>query len=491
MNQRKPFEALFSPRVLNLIQCLALSGLMLLVLAQDPGFCNRAHSSGQPSPSAAYSAYDRLCKDKTASREAWLKVVSSLMMVHKTGRKQQAPKALLFAGRAGMACYEKSGKPEDLEKAIRCLNLLIKEYEKSPYFIPGLKELKKAHELKIQLPHESKTGGPSKPGNETPSALPNPSTMGTATEVQSQSVHVQAHPPALSTRVGNPFYDSLGTARRSGPVVEPVRVSEPVPVQTMKPMRQEKAFVGGTEYVVVIDPGHGGKDPGAVSPDGSVKEKDFTLELALKIENRLKEVLPETRVVLTRRDDAHLALAERTEAANSHNADLFLSIHGNAFDDPQARGVETFYLSSANSRGSMRVAARENGISLARMTDLQATLIDLNVTAKKAESAALAQEVQHSLVSFLRERGYSTRDRGVKTAPFYVLLGARMPAILVECAFITNMNDRDRLTRSDKLDSISEGIARGIANYLKAVGEKSPTRTITACGVPKTDDQRE
>jgi N-acetylmuramoyl-L-alanine amidase len=506
MNQRKPFEALFSPRVLNLIHCLALSSLMLLVFAPDPGLCNRSHSAGQPSPSAAYNAYERLRKDKNASREAWLKVVSSLLIVHKTGQKQQAPKALLFAGRAAMACYEKSGKPEDLEKAIRCLNLLIKEYEKSPYFIPGLKELKKAHELKIQLPLESKTGGPStvprssgrqeirqivpsKDGEETPSALPNPSTTGTSTDAQSQSAHVQVYPLVLSTRAGNPFYDSLGTARTSAPLREPVPVSEPIPVQTVKPMRQEKALLGATEYVVVIDPGHGGKDPGAVSPDGSVKEKDFTLELAFKIENRLKEVLPEARVVLTRRDDAHLALTERTEAANSHNANLFLSIHGNAFDDPQARGVETFYLSSANSRGSMRVAARENGISLARMTDLQATLIDLNVTAKKAESAALAQEVQHSLVSFLRERGYSTRDRGVKTAPFYVLLGAKMPAILVECAFITNMNDRDSLTRSDKLDSISEGIARGTANYLKAIGDKGPNRTVTTCGVPKTHDQ--
>jgi N-acetylmuramoyl-L-alanine amidase len=154
-----------------------------------------------------------------------------------------------------------------------------------------------------------------------------------------------------------------------------------------------------------------------------MKEKDFTLAVCLRIQKRLHELLPEADIRLTRNNDTYLALVERAEVANSLNADIFLSIHGNAYADARAGGVETFYLSAAKSRGAMRVAARENGISLARMTDLQATLVDLVVTGKKTESALLAHEVHNSLISTLKQRHHAARDRGVKTAPFYVLPG--------------------------------------------------------------------
>jgi len=487
----------------NLIHWLALAALLFVVMFPETGSCSRSKSTEHVSASAALAAYERLKKNKAPSREACLKVVSSLVTVHTAGHKQQAPKALLYAGRAALACYEKGRNPEDLEKAIQCFHLLIKEYDKSPFFIPGLKELKKVHDLRVRSSLVSKKQGVPTGSNETvredtaqakatstrndvTPVVPDPSA-----DVQNSYVApfqerpVPVYPQVSTTRVGNPFYDSVASGRTTSLVQEPMIASAPKPAKAVKPSKLEYASNDATHYVVVIDPGHGGKDPGAVSPDGSVKEKDFALEIALKIEERLKILLPGTRVILTRRDDSHLALTDRTETANAHDADLFLSIHGNAFDDPRARGVETFYLSSANSRGAMRVAARENGISLARMTDLQATLVDLNVTAKKAESAALAHEIQLSLVSFLREKGHITRDRGVKTAPFYVLLGAKMPAVLVECAFITNTNERESLARADKTDTISEGIARGAAGYLKAVGERGRNATVTACGVTK------
>lgn len=220
------------------------------------------------------------------------------------------------------------------------------------------------------------------------------------------------------------------------------------------------------EFVVVLDPGHGGKDPGAVSSDGSVKEKDIALEVATRVKQRLASCKSAIRVELTRSDDRFLALEERTALANAANADLFISIHCNADIDASSKGVETFYLSKATSRRAMRVAARENGISLGKMTDVEATLLDLLLTSKKCESDKLANVVHTSLLSAMRPLIPTLRDRGVKPAPFYVLLGAQMPAILVECAFISNARDRVQLTSPAFLDSVATGIAEGAVTYI-------------------------
>ena len=223
------------------------------------------------------------------------------------------------------------------------------------------------------------------------------------------------------------------------------------------------------EFVVAIDPGHGGKDPGAVSQDGCLKEKDLVLEIAKRLKTTLESKNPPLKVVLTRSDDRHLSLEDRVALANSANADLFISIHCNSAEDSSSKGIETYYLNKASSRGAMRVAARENGIPLSKMSDIEATLVDLMVTSKKSESAKLAISV-HSYLS-LNQKGAGTpaRDRGVRQAPFYVLLGAKMPAILVECAFISNRRERGKLTSPAYLTSIAERIAEGAANYLKGL----------------------
>ncbi|MGO9571424.1 MAG: N-acetylmuramoyl-L-alanine amidase family protein, partial [Desulfomonilaceae bacterium] len=127
------------------------------------------------------------------------------------------------------------------------------------------------------------------------------------------------------------------------------------------------------EFVVAIDPGHGGKDPGAVSHDGCLKEKDLTLEIAKRLKTTLESKIPPIRVVLTRSVDRHLSLEDRVALANSANADLFISIHCNAAEDSSSKGIETYYLSKASSHGAMRVAARENGIPLSKMSDIEAT----------------------------------------------------------------------------------------------------------------------
>jgi N-acetylmuramoyl-L-alanine amidase len=223
------------------------------------------------------------------------------------------------------------------------------------------------------------------------------------------------------------------------------------------------------ELVVAIDPGHGGKDPGAVSHDGCIKEKDLTLEIAKRLKTTLESKNPPLKVVLTRSDDRNLSLEDRVALANSANADLFISIHCNAAEDSSSKGIETYYLNKANSRGAMRVAARENGIPLSKMSDIEATLVDLMVTSKKSESAKLAISVHSSLSLNQKGAGTPARDRGVRQAPFYVLLGAKMPAILVECAFISNKRERGKLTSPAYLTSIAERIARGAANYLKGL----------------------
>jgi N-acetylmuramoyl-L-alanine amidase len=179
------------------------------------------------------------------------------------------------------------------------------------------------------------------------------------------------------------------------------------------------------------------------------------------------------KVEMTRADDRFLTLQERTALANSFNADLFISLHCNADSDSRSRGVETFYLSKASSPRAMRMAARENGIPLATMSDLQATLLDLMLTSKKSESDKLAKTVHSNLVKNLAKAAPRIRDRGVKRAPFYVLLGAKMPAILVECAFISNGREEKQLTSDRFLDSVAQGIATGAATYLRELGDKS------------------
>jgi N-acetylmuramoyl-L-alanine amidase len=221
------------------------------------------------------------------------------------------------------------------------------------------------------------------------------------------------------------------------------------------------------KLVVVIDPGHGGKDSGAVSSDGRLKEKDVTLRLAMRVKRLLNMSNPRIRVVLTRSEDRFLACEERTALANTLNADLFVSIHCNASTDSESSGLETYYLSTTSCKKALEVAARENNIPLDRMSDLQATLLDLTMQSKRNESARLAKTVHRRLVRRMARLLGPDGDRGVKRAPFSVLLGAKMPSILVECAFISNVGEARRLRDPRHLNMLAEGIARGADSYLK------------------------
>ena len=214
---------------------------------------------------------------------------------------------------------------------------------------------------------------------------------------------------------------------------------------------------------IVIDPGHGGKDPGAMAH--GLQEKDITLKVARKTAARLNDKY-KYEVILTRKSDTSLPLEERTAIANTQKADLFVSIHVNAHPSSTVRGIETFYLNLATNTEAMRVAARENATTTHNISDLQDILSDLMQNSKIQESSVLADYVQNSLITGLRENNYGTENLGVKQAPFYVLIGAEMPAVLAEISFLSNKEEALRLRNEDYLDEIAEQIAAGVAGYV-------------------------
>lgn len=218
---------------------------------------------------------------------------------------------------------------------------------------------------------------------------------------------------------------------------------------------------------VVIDPGHGGKDPGAIGPDG-LQEKDVTLKIADKVAEKLKDKLG-CEVILTRHDDVFLPLEQRTAIANAKKADLFVSIHTNAAPNPAASGVETYFLNFAVNEDAMRVAALENATSSKRVGELQSILNKILKNAKVNESSRLAGFVQKNIISSLNGRFGDIKNLGVKQAPFFVLIGAQMPSILVETSFISNPKEEALLKDDGYLDRIADGIVSGIEAYSKNI----------------------
>ena len=216
---------------------------------------------------------------------------------------------------------------------------------------------------------------------------------------------------------------------------------------------------------VVIDAGHGGKDKGAIG-EGALYEKDLNLQLAKKLAQKIRQEL-KIQAIMTRETDRFIPLEERTAIANTRQADLFLSIHVNASPNPLAQGVETYFLNLASDEEAVRVAAMENATSTKRIGDLQKILKDLMLNTKIDESSRLAHHVQLHLHDTLNGKFGPIKNLGVKQAPFYVLIGAQMPSILVEASFISNSQDRERLMQEDYQDQIVEGIFKGVERYIK------------------------
>ena len=226
---------------------------------------------------------------------------------------------------------------------------------------------------------------------------------------------------------------------------------------------------------IVVDAGHGGHDSGTLGP-GGIEEKDVVLDVALRLGALLKQKLG-ADVIYTRDDDTFIPLETRTAIANKAQADLFISVHANSSPDAAARGVETYYLNFTTSADALETAARENAVSDESIHQLSDLVKKIALQDKINESKEFASDVEQSLYGGLEDGNPGLKDRGVKKAPFVVLIGANMPSILAEISFLTNPSDAQELRDPKYRERIAESLYRGVARY---VGSLSGVRIADA-----------
>ena len=291
-------------------------------------------------------------------------------------------------------------------------------------------------------------------GTETPSGVPQTSVTAPATAIK-------------KTRKGKTKVGSSTTA-----------VADATPARAAAPMADgETSLVRALGLKIgriVIDAGHGGHDSGTIGADG-IEEKDVVLDVALRLGKLLSERLG-AEVIYTRSDDTFIPLETRTAIANKAQADLFLSIHANSSPDASARGVETYYLNFTSDPTALDVAARENAVSDQSIHQLSDLVKKIALKDKIAESREFASDVEGSLYSGLAKGNAGLKDRGVKKAPFVVLIGANMPSILAEISFVTNPKDASQLAQPEYRQRVAESLYKGVARYQGGLsGTKPPT----------------
>ncbi|HKD09059.1 MAG TPA: N-acetylmuramoyl-L-alanine amidase [Bryobacteraceae bacterium] len=224
---------------------------------------------------------------------------------------------------------------------------------------------------------------------------------------------------------------------------------------------------------IVIDAGHGGHDDGTIGPNG-VLEKDVVLDVAMRL-SQLVQSRMGAEVVLTRSDDTFIPLQERTAIANARKADLFLSIHANSSPAPSVAGTETFFLNFTNSPGALDVAARENAGADKSVGELKDLIQSITLNDKIAESETFAQDIQTALFSQAAKSNVAAKNRGVKRAPFVVLIGAEMPSILAEIGFLSNSRDETNLNKPEYRQKIAEALYRGLSQYAQSLSHFETT----------------
>jgi N-acetylmuramoyl-L-alanine amidase len=311
-------------------------------------------------------------------------------------------------------------------------------------------------------------------------------------------------PQAQPAGAGGSAANSAGTPSHSAPPLNmpkpearKVRSSTPVkpPSIPMLPRDGQPSLtraLGLRVGRIVIDAGHGGHDTGTIGPTG-LMEKDLCLDVALRLGKLIQQRLPGAEVIYTRDDDTFVPLEQRTAIANQAKADLFISIHANSSPDDTARGVETYYLNFTNSPDSMQVAARENATSDLGEHDLQDLLQKIARNDKIEESRDLAADIQESLSRRMSRVSKAEKDRGVRRAPFVVLIGAAMPSVLSEIAFISNPADEQILKKPDSRQRVAEGLYQGIASYLQSTNSltfNEPQPVEGSIGGPGEENDR-
>ncbi|HMF90164.1 MAG TPA: N-acetylmuramoyl-L-alanine amidase [Candidatus Angelobacter sp.] len=298
----------------------------------------------------------------------------------------------------------------------------------------------------------------------------------------------KADPPKIvvdDTAMDNP--SNLSSKPTSGPTFQAIAPQEssrnkrkkktPEPAKTAASARTAAPTHNGDRSLIralglkigkiVVDAGHGGHDTGTIGPNG-LMEKDLVLDVALKLGKLLEDRLG-AEVIYTRDDDTFVPLETRTAIANKEQADMFISIHANSSDDASARGVETYYLNFTSSRDALEVAARENAVSEKSIHELQDLVKKIALKEKIEESREFATDVQRSLYTGLNARNPGIRNRGVKKAPFIVLIGANMPSILAEVSFVSNPGDERKLKTSEYRQRIAESLYKGVNKYVSGL----------------------
>src|SRR6185312_11259176 len=227
---------------------------------------------------------------------------------------------------------------------------------------------------------------------------------------------------------------------------------------------------------IVIDAGHGGHDDGTIGPHG-ILEKDVVLDVALRLSKLVQQRLG-AEVVLTRSGDTFIPLHERTAIANAQHADLFLSIHANSSPAPEVGGTETFFLNFTNSPDALNVAARENAGSDKTVGELKDLIQTITLNDKIEESRTFAQDVQNAIHAQAARSNPEAHNRGVKRAPFVVLIGASMPSVLAEIGFLSNSRDASNLGKPEYRQKIAEALYKGLAQYAQSLSHFDTPRQI-------------
>jgi N-acetylmuramoyl-L-alanine amidase len=225
---------------------------------------------------------------------------------------------------------------------------------------------------------------------------------------------------------------------------------------------------------VVIDAGHGGKDTGTIGPNG-LMEKDLVLDVALRLGRLINDRLG-ADVIYTRSSDVFIPLEERTKIANDQRADLFISVHANSSAESSATGVETYYFNLTSDKKGLDLATRENATSVSSISDLNDMLHRAVLQAKLEESREFAQKIQQALWVNSKRMNSKAHDRGVRQAPFVVLIGATMPSVLAEIGFVSNPHDERLMKRSDQRDKIAEALLRGVTQYANTLSHTQIAR---------------
>lgn len=273
------------------------------------------------------------------------------------------------------------------------------------------------------------------------------------------------------------------------------------PASSPQPLRDGQSTLTRTLGLkigrIVIDPGHGGHDTGTIGPTG-LMEKDLCLDVALRLGKIIEQRLSGADVIYTRSDDSFVPLEERTNIANHAKADLFISIHANSSRDTDARGIETYYLNLKGTSEAMEVAARENATAQEGVHELESLVKRIAQTEKIDESKEFAADIQESLSNRIQKTSKSVRNRGVRKAPFVVLIGADMPSILTEISFLSNPADEKLLKQPEQRQRVAEGLYQGISSYLQNMnsvtvnlpGRKRAERTSSSAAVEQSRNQR-